>query len=413
MNILYISHRLPYPPNKGEKIRAFHQIRQLARDHTVHLCSFVDDPMDLPYSEALKEYCASVDIVYRSNASTPLLAAAALLKRQPLSVALFSRKSLKKKVLQKLATEQFDCIVVSSSSMAQYVSFVSTVPKVLDLVDVDSEKWRLYAQHHSFPRSFVYELEAKRLARYEEDIAHAFDHCVLISEEERRLFQERVKDRPISVISNGVDLEYFSPTRTGRLQVTPPTIVFTGAMDYFPNVDAVQYFCGEVFPLVCDAVPEAKFYIVGRSPTRQVQELGNQPNVVVTGTVPDVRPYLAQATVAVAPFRLARGVQNKVLEAMATGLPVIGTSQAFEGIAATEKNGIRVADTPDKFAREVIALLRGNAILLQRCALQARRYVEVHHQWREQGEKLEALLQKQVEAFTARGAPPLKQNAWG
>jgi sugar transferase (PEP-CTERM/EpsH1 system associated) len=396
MNILYLTHRLPYPPNKGEKIRAFHQIRQLARSHTIHLCSFVDDPADLPHVAALREYCASVEIVYRSNAQTPLLATAALLKRQPLSVALFSRKSLKQKVLQKLATEQFDCIVVSSSSMAQYASFVATVPKIIDFVDVDSEKWRLYAQHHSFPLSFIYRLEAERLARYEEQIVQVFDHSILISEEERRLFQVRVNERPVSVISNGVDLEYFSPNRSSALHAASPIIVFTGVMDYFPNVDAGQYFCREIFPLVRDLVPQSQFYIVGRSPTRQVRELGNQPNVVVTGTVPDVRPYLAQATVAIAPFRLARGVQNKVLEAMAMGLPVIGTSQAFEGIAATEQDGIRIANDPQSFAQRLTTFLRKDTMFGRQAGHQARSYVERYHRWEEQGVKLERLLEEVV-----------------
>lgn len=396
MNILYLAHRIPYPPNKGEKIRAFHQIQHLARNHKVHLCSFVDDPSDLPHGETLGAYCASVDIVYRSNTLTPLLVTLALLKRLPLSVALFARKSFKRKVLQKLATERFDCIAVSSSSMAQYAAFVATVPKVIDFVDVDSEKWRLYAQHRSFPLSFIYRLEAERLARYEEQTAQAFDRCVLISEEERRLFQVRVNGRPVSVISNGVDLEYFSPTGSTTPQVTPPTIVFTGVMDYFPNVDAVQYFCREIFPLVRKGEPQAQFYIVGRSPTRQVRALATLPNVIVTGTVPDVRPYLARATVTVAPFRLARGVQNKVLEAMATGLPVIGTSQAFEGIAATEQDGIRIANDPQSFAQHLTTFLRGDATLRRQARQQARSYVERHHRWEEQGVKLERLLEEVV-----------------
>jgi len=413
MNILYIAHRLPYPPNKGEKIRAFHQIQQLARNNTVHLCSFVDDPADFPHRSALNQHCASVEVVYRSGALVPLLAAVTLLKRQPLSVALFSRKSLKKKVLQKLATEQFDCIVVSSSSMAQYASFVSTIPKVIDLVDVDSEKWRLYAQHHSFPLSSIYELEAKRLARYEEHIAHVFDHCVLISEEERRLFQVRVKERPISMISNGVDLEYFFPIRTDRPQVTPPTIVFTGVMDYFPNVDAVRYFCKEVLPSVHNTMPEVKFYIVGSNPTQKVKELESQPNVVVTGTVPDVRPYLAQASVAVAPFRLARGVQNKVLEAMAMGLPVVGTTEAFKGISATKDNGIRIANEPSSFAQHLTSFLRADEALRQQTAQQARRYVERYHRWQDQGTKLERLLEEVVRRSTADKSSRVKHVAHG
>ena len=172
----------------------------------------------------------------------------------------------------------------------------------------------------------------------------------------------------------------------------PPALVFTGVMDYFPNVDAVQYFCTDIFPLVRAAVPECRFSIVGRNPTRRVRELQAHPNVTVTGSVPDVRPYLAQAMVAVAPFRIARGVQNKVLEAMATGLPVVGTTQAFEGIAATAEDGIRVADDPQHFAQELIALLTGNDTVRQQCGLQARRYVEQHHQWLEQGVQVGAFV---------------------
>jgi sugar transferase (PEP-CTERM/EpsH1 system associated) len=411
VNIFYLAHRLPYPPNKGEKIRTFHQIQQLARNNTVHLCSFVDDPGDLPHSEALKKYCASVSVVYRNKALTPLLAASALLKRQPLSVALFACKPFKRKVLQKLTAEEFDCIMVSSSSMAQYASFVSAIPKIIDFIDVDSEKWHLYAQHYSFPLSFIYALEAKRLARYEENIARVFDHCVLISEEERQLFREQVKDRPVSVISNGVDLEYFSRPRSSVLHDAPPIIVFTGMMDYFPNVDAVRYFCSEIFPLAYRTVPEVKFYIVGRNPTRQVRELGSQPNVVVTGTVPDVRPYLTQATVAVAPFRLARGVQNKVLEAMAMGLPVIGTTEAFKGIAATEDDGIRIAKDPFSFAQHIIKFFQDSKTLRQQTGQQARRYVEQHHRWQDQGARLERLLEEVVWKNTAVKSARVKHVA--
>ena len=395
MKILYLAHRIPYPPNKGEKIRTFHQIQQLARRHPIHLYSFVDDPRDLPGAAKLREHCASVEVVYRGQARSVLLAAEALLKRSPFSVSLFYRKALAEKVTQKAATERFDCIVASSSSMAQYACLVPDVPKILDFIDMDSEKWGLYAEHRRFPLSLIYRVEAERLAKYEDEMARVFDHSIVISEEERRVFQKRVSDRPVAVISNGVDFEYFSPSRIVSGGNSQPSIVFTGVMDYFPNVDAVQFFCGEVFCRVRDLVPNAHFYIVGRNPTRQVNELGKKTNVIVTGTVPDVRPYLVQATVSVAPFRLARGVQNKVLEAMAMGVPVVGTPEAFKGISAIEQNGVRIADNPRFFAQQVATFLQG-ASLRREAGLQARRYVERHHRWEDQGAKLERLIEEVV-----------------
>ena len=396
MKILYLAHRLPYPPNKGEKIRTFHQIQQLAKRHTIHLCSFVDDPEDLPYVAALQKHCASVEVVFRSAAPTLLLAAAAFLRRIPFTVSLFYRKAFANKVMKRLATERFDCVFVSSSSMAQYAHFAPDRPKIIDFIDVDCEKWRLYARYRSFPLAMIYRLEAERLARYEEQVARTFDHCILISEEERRIFQERVNGRPVSVISNGVDLKYFVPHGFDIMHVSQPSIVFAGAMDYFPNVDAVQYFCREIFPLVRQSVSGVRFYIVGRNPIRQVRALEKYPNVIVTGTVPDIRPYLARATVSVAPLRIARGVQNKVLEALAVGLPVVGTTESFKGITPMESDGIKIADQPGLFAQHLVAFLKSDARFRCQIARQNRRYIERHHQWEHQGVQLERLLTEVV-----------------
>lgn len=277
--------------------------------------------------------------------------------------------------------------------MAEYVRYVSGIPKIIDFVDVDSEKWRVYANFHSFPLSWIYRLESDRLSRYEVEVAKAFDHSVFVSEKEANLFKQRIKDRGISVIPNGVDLDYFDPDRYAGICSKQTSIVFTGVMDYFPNVDAVKYFCTEIFPLVRESFPEAWFFIVGRNPTRQVKKLGLQHNVTVTGSVPDIRSYLEMAKIFVAPFRIARGIQNKILEAMAMGIPVVGTSEAFQGVKATMSDGIRIADEPKGFAREVLTFLN-NPELRQLCSLQSRRYVQRHHQWQECGILLESLLQE-------------------
>lgn len=396
MKILYLAHRLPYPLNKGEKIRTFHQICHLSRHHIIHLICMVDDPTDLQYVKLLERYCASVTAVYSSKAATMFLAVGALLSQKPLSVVSFYRKQLTREIENLLAVEQFDVIFVSSSAMAEYVLPVSHIPKAIDFVDVDSEKWRLYADYHMFPFSWIYRREANLLAAYEEKIAKIFNCSVFISEQERSLFQQRVNDRPISVISNGVDSEYFSPHELVLSSSDHPVVVFTGNMDYFPNIDAVLYFCTEIFPLVCQTVPETQFFIVGRNPVRSVRELGNQQNVVVTGSVADVRPYLTKAAVAVAPFRIARGVQNKILEAMAMGLPVVGTVEAFKGIAASEQDGIRIANDPESFAQHLTTFLRRDTMFGQQAGRRARSYVERHHRWEEQGVKLERLLEEVV-----------------
>jgi sugar transferase (PEP-CTERM/EpsH1 system associated) len=284
-----------------------------------------------------------------------------------------------------------DLIFVFSSAMAEYVKGIRGIPKVIDFVDVDSAKWRLYAEYHRFPMSGIFRLEAERLARYEKEIAGTFDHSLVVSDAEANDLRDPERPRGISAIPNGVDLDYFA--NEGSPGTSRQGIVFTGAMDYFPNVDGVQFFCEWIFPSIREVLPEALFYIVGRNPTRRVRALGRQRNVIVTGSVPDVRPYLAQARVGVAPLRIARGIQNKILESMAMGLPVVGTSQAFEGLHATAGDGIRKEDTPDGFARSVIALLQDHD-LHRECSAQALEYVRRWHRWEDFGAQLEAVVRR-------------------
>src|SRR6185436_3795466 len=229
-------------------------------------------------------------------------------------------------VRRTLHAEPVDAILVSSVTVARCVQGVNGVPKVLDFVDVDSALWRASAARRMPPLSWLQRLEARRLARFEIETVRRFDHALFVSAAEARDFGRRAGDPPVAVVGNGVDLDAFA-LRNG----TPvaPEIVFTGTMDYFPNVDAVQYLSASILPRVRDAVPAARFTIVGRNPTRAVRRLAREPEVTVTGAVPDVRPYLARAAVAVAPMRIARGVQNKVLEAMAAGVPVVATSVAL------------------------------------------------------------------------------------
>jgi sugar transferase (PEP-CTERM/EpsH1 system associated) len=398
MNILYLAHRIPYPPDKGDKIRSFHQISHLSKEHTVHLACLIDEKGDVQYVKELQRYCASVGVVYRKQLVKKLLAAHALLTNKPLSVACFYSKELQKQITRCIITEKIDVIFVFSSAMAEYVWRVEHIPKMIDFVDVDSEKWRLYADYHPFPLSWIYRMEAQRLADYERRIVNTFDHSLFISHKEASFLREQACADSISVVSNGVDQNYFSPC--GILdQIGSTDLVFIGMMDYFPNIDAVQYFCRDILPHIRASVPQVRFYIVGRNPTAAVKKLACEPHIIVTGSVPDVRPYLTQAAVAVAPFRIARGVQNKVLEAMAMGVPVIGTSLAFQGLGITPQDGVRQADNPAEFAQAVIALLT-DPKEHRKCVLRARQYVEKHHQWEEHG----SLLNRLIKETAARAA---------
>jgi sugar transferase (PEP-CTERM/EpsH1 system associated) len=391
MNILYIAHRIPYPPNKGEKIRSFHQIRHLSKRHSVYLACLVDDREDLEHIESLKPYCVAIDAVCINRVTAAAKSIKTLLRKKPLSVALFRSDELRKKIAHRLTTIKFDRIIIFSSAMAEYVLHVTDIPRVVDFVDVDSEKWRAYAENRHRVIAWLYRLEAHRLARYEERVANEFNHSILVSRVEGRLLERRIKRRPISIVANGVDLTYFDVCRD-NVKSAVPIIVFTGTMDYFPNIDAVTYFCEEIFPSIRDLLPLVEFHIVGRNPTKAVKDLTNHPGVKVTGYVPDVRPYLTQAWVAVAPFRIARGIQNKVLEALAMGLPVVGTSHAFQGIETTTENGICVANDGANFADQVIKLFNDGE-LRRRYGLLARRYVEIRHPWDQQGMQLEAILE--------------------
>lgn len=400
MKILYLCHRIPYPPDKGDKIRAYHHIAHLARTHRVHLACFADERADLEHVRSLQAICASVDVVYRSPFAARLFALAALPTGRSLSVAAFDSLELRARVRRRLREEQPDILVAYSAAMAQYLEEANGTPRVMDFVDADSEKLREYARLGRFPQSALYALEADRLARYEGRIAATFDASIFISEAEAQIVRPHAPGRDFSIIRNGVDLDVFRPDPDGA-RPREPVVVFTGVMGYFPNVDAVTYFAHDILPRVRAEIPAARFAIVGRDPSVAVRRLAQLPGVTVTGAVPDVRPYLSEAALAVAPFRIARGVQNKVLEAMSSGLPVVGTQLAFQGITANDADGVRAADSAEAFAKEVVTLLRDPS-LRRDLGQRARRYVEQHHRWEEVGAILEAKLLQLVEARRVR-----------
>ena len=368
MRILYLAHRIPYPPNKGEKIRAFHQVKYLADRHTLDLICLIDDQRDLPHVAPLEQLCNRIYAYLIKPLPSKVRGLFAQLAGGTVSVGYYHRTAVQQVFDRWLAETAYDAIICFSSTMAEYVfrtpgSDRQPSPRlVMDFCDVDSDKWRQYAETARLPLSLIYAREHRRMQQYEQRIHRAFDCSVLVSRQEADLFAAQVgTEDKITVIPNGIDAEFFDrrhaiepglPRQSGA-----PMIVFTGAMDYHVNIDGVLWFCSEVLPLVRQAHPQVRFKIVGSNPTATVKQLAQQEGVEVTGFVDDIRPYYAMADVCVAPLRLGRGIQNKVLEAMAMERAVVSTSRANAGIQAVSGEHLQVADAPDAFAVAVCDLL--------------------------------------------------------
>lgn len=363
--LLYLVHRIPYPPNKGDKIRSFHLLKHLAKTHKVHVGAFIDDADDWRHADALAKLAGGeVKLLPLNPRTATIKSALGLLTGEPLTIPYYRDQRMQAWVDMMLETKPISHALVYASSMAQYLMQHQKIRRVIDFVDIDSDKWRQYAAKKSWPMSWVYQREARTLFDYERRVTHAFSAAAFVSDAEAALFKKLAPDCASKVFgfSNGVDASYFSPEHQfdSPYQAHEHVLVFTGAMDYWANVDAVSWFANEIFPQVKRAQPAARFYIVGSRPSAAVQALAAQAGVVVTGAVPDTRPYIAHAALAVAPLRIARGIQNKVLEAMAMAKAVVATPEAAEGIQ-TQSEALVIAQGAAAFAEKILALLAGHA----------------------------------------------------
>jgi len=390
LSILYICHRVPYPPDKGDKIRAFHEIRALSERHRVHLLTLADGPV--PDLSGLTELCEAVEVFPVSREAGYLRAAASLAGTQPLTMAFFASPSLARRVPLLVRQKRFDVVVAYSSSTAPYAELAAGVPRVLDMVDVDSAKWEQYARFAAPILRPVYALEARRLKAYEAAAGRRFDRVVLATGNEAADFLAFAPDAPAVAIANGIDLDFFRPLDLPKAK--HPTLIFTGQMDYFANVDGVVHFAREILPRLRQRFPEIELLIVGRSPVAKVRELSELPGVHVTGAVGDVRPFLARAWVFVAPLRIARGVQNKVLEAMASNLPVVCSERVLSGLSEGGfENGQDLLASGDNAGLELaITALLEDAELRVRMAAAAHGRLAGAYKWSTNLKRFEDLL---------------------
>lgn len=360
-NLLYLVHRLPYPPNKGDKVRSYHLLKHLAGGHRVFLGTFIDDPQDEEYVEVVHNYCVEMYVARLSPRIAKLFSLSGLVRNRPLTLSYYDNGGLQVWVDRILREQRIDAILVFSSVMAMFVPRESRHRQLVDFVDVDSLKWTQYSAKHRWPTSWLYQREGSRLLAFERSVADRAEHSFFVTEGEADLFRGLAPESAdkVEAMCNGVDADYFSPQHEflSPFGAQERALVFTGAMDYWPNIDAVTWFVEEMLPLLMKNWPSARFYIVGRSPTGAVVALAGK-DVVVTGTVPDVRPYLRHAAVVVAPLRLARGVQNKVLEAMAMALPVVASQECSTAIDAIPERDFLTAGTTLQFVGQVESILR-------------------------------------------------------
>ena len=360
-SLLFLAHRLPFPPNKGDKVRSYHFLRHLAGRYRVFLGTFVDDPSDWEHIETVRGLCAGMHVEALAPWKKRVRGTAGLLTGEAMTLSCYRSARLKDWIKKIAAREGITRTFAFSSPMAQYALDLPQMRSFVDFVDMDSAKWGEYARHRPWPISALYKREAARLFSCERDIAVRAEASIFVTREESDLFCTAAPEcaQHVVAIRNGVDSEYFSPSHdfASPFPAGEHPIVFTGAMDYWPNVDAVLWFAREVLPEIRKRDGSARFYIVGMNPDSEVRALASDTSAVVTGRVSDVRPYLKHARVVVAPLRVARGIQNKVLEAMAMAKPVVVTMPTAVALSAQRGTELEVASEAPAFAEKVLMLM--------------------------------------------------------
>ena len=382
--ILFLCHRIPFPPDRGDKIRSYHLLHRLAQIAPVHVGCFADDDRDMGFASDMAQVAASQCVLMRDR-SKLVAGLTGLAKGQSLLVSLFDHPGLHRWVAQTLAERPIRAVVAYSAQMAHFVPILpADVRFLMDFVDFDSAKYATYGAEGAGPMGWINRREGRVLLDFERRTAARADVSSFVSEAEAALFRDACGLGPDRVVGleNGVALDYFDPAADFPAidRGAGPLLVFTGQMDYRPNVEAVESFARQSLPAIRTVHPDARFAIVGRNPAKAVQALAQLPGVIVTGGVPDVRGWLAAADVVVAPLRIARGIQNKVLEAMAMARPVVASPQAAEGIDASDEVHFLVAANPAEEAAKIVALLADPA-RAQQLGVAARKRTEERYRW--------------------------------
>jgi sugar transferase (PEP-CTERM/EpsH1 system associated) len=377
MRILCLTSRLPYPPNRGDRLRAFNFIKQLASEHEIILVSFIAHQSEQEYIGPLREFCQRVRLVQMSTRRSALTAALNLWRREPLQVLYYRSKAMQRLIAQVLSEQRFDVAYIHLFRMAAYLGGYPQLYRVVDLTDVISREVARSLPYRAPFWRCVYSIEKPRIERYERHVANTFEESWLISQADRLALARACPGANIRVVTNGVDRDRFYPTGQA---CDPNRLLFVGHMSVPHNVDAVTYLVKDVLPSIRERIPACTVRIVGANPSDEVQCLAEDPAVEVTGFAPDLNKELNRAAVFVAPLRFAAGIQNKILEAMAAGRPVVTTSLVNEGLGARPEYEILVADDAEALASRCVRLLQDRS-LRDQLGQAGLNYVQRTHDW--------------------------------
>ncbi len=375
MRVLFLSQRVPYPPNRGDKITTWRLIERMKRSHEVRVVAFAHDDEDRQAAEHLcrlgiPTVAIPIDLRRQKLRALPLLLGA-----RPLTLGVYGSSTLQRAV-DELAPS-CDVGYAYSSSMGAFLEPHARLQRVMHFAELDSDKWRQYAERTRWPMSAIYAREHRTLRDFERRIAHSFDENVLCTPLEQQVFEREILGAHSIVMRNGVDLAFYRPQPE---RAEPGHLVFVGVMDYLPNIDGCTWFVREILPRLRERLPVARLSIVGSRPTPEVLALGREPGVTVTGFVEDPREWLARASVSVAPLRIARGIQNKVLEALAMGLPVVGTTSATQGVEGEIGRDFLLANSVDEQVTAIARLL-DEPLFARKLGAQGRAFVESRYDW--------------------------------
>ena len=396
MNILFLSLRCPYPPNRGDRIRNYYFIKHLAKKHRVTLVSFVESTDEIEMARPLNQLCHQVEFVLFNRTEALLNSASGFFSIEPFQVHYWRSLKMQKKVDELLDRNQFDLIHAHLFRMGQYVTKYNDKSKVLDLCDSLALNLSRRSQMDRGPYLPILKWEANRVKKYEIEMMRSFDYGTVVAQSDRDYLISENPNLKLAVIPVGIDPDYFIQSEPVEDE-TVPHLLFTGTMSYFPNVDAVCYFCHQILPLIQEKIPSVHFSIVGSNPKKIVQKLAS-PSVTVTGTVPDTRPYFNQSSVFVSPMRSGSGLQVKHLEAMATGLPIVTTPLGASGLEGTWGEHLCVAETPKDFANRTIQLIQ-NSHMRRRIGKSGQNLVRHKYNWHVLGQQLENVYQQTHSAY--------------
>lgn len=377
MKILFVCHRFPFPPDEGGKIRAFNMIAHLHQNHEITVASLTESSAEREAIDGIQPYCTQYISQHIYKPLAWLKAVLCLFSTVPSSMGYFHSWKLRKRIQQLLKSEKYDLVMVHCSSVAPFVLAANDAPKILDFCDMDSQKWLIYAQHKPFPLSFAYWLEGIKLQRAEKNLAAQFDSSSVATASELETLNSFNVGKPGFCFPNGVDTEYFTPT---EIAYEPNTICFMGKMNYYPNEKSMLEFCVHVFPLLRKKYPTLKLSIIGSNPSKKIVALNAIEGVEVTGRVDDVRPFVQRAALSVVPLNIARGTQNKILESMAMGVPVVCSKVAARGIDAVPGEHVLVASSPAEYVACISRLLDQQQERT-RFAKAGRERMLSHHSW--------------------------------